>query len=104
MAYIGGAQEPGQLALGLRGHAPLSCRVALFGNMHYVVPSTSPGDIQPNGFNNSYSEETWNMTFGIVFYPGGKAASGNVSGHAGLPYLPVADNGTFAVRRPTNLF
>ena len=102
MAYVGGAEEPGQLVLGLRGHAPLSCRVALFGNMHYIVPSTSPGDRDPNGFDDSFAEETWNVTFGIVFYPGGKAASSTVSGHAGLPYLPVADNGTFAVRAPTS--
>ncbi len=100
--YVGGAEEPGQLVLGLRGHAPLSCRVALFGNIHYIVPSTSPGDSDPNGFDDSYADETWNVTFGIVFYPGAKAASHSVSGHCGLPYLPVADNGTFAVRAPTS--
>ena len=59
----------------------------------------------PNsGDDQNYSEQYWNLSFGIVWYPGWKAANDTVSGHAGLPLLPVADNGTFMVfARPGDL-
>jgi hypothetical protein len=99
-AYVGLSESPADVVIGLTGHAPLSHRVALFGNVHYMIPGTSPGDAAPNGVENSYSEEYCNVSFGIVFYPGYQAASRNVSGNQGLPLLPVADNGTFAVKAP----
>ena len=98
MAYIGIADDPGDFVLGVRGHAPLSRRTALFGGVHYIVPSTSAANYKE--LLGSYMEETWNVSFGLVFYPGAKAISRTVSGHAGLPLLPVADNGTFAVEAP----
>ena len=99
-AYVGLSESPADIVIGLTGHAPLSHRVALFGNVHYMIPGTSPGDTAPNGVDNSYSEEYWNVSFGIVFYPGYQAGSSTVSGNSGLPLIPVADNGTFAVKAP----
>ena len=93
---VGLADDPGDVLLGLRGTAPLSCNVALFGNFHYYIPSTGAGNVFPN----AWTEDTWNVTFGLAFYPGGKASSDTVSGNAGLPLLPVADNGSFPTQAP----
>ena len=96
--YLGGADDPGEIVFGLTGHIPLSDCVAGFGNVHYILPSTSGGDLHNNGYSDSFSEETWNITFGIVYYPGGKAVRDNVSSNPGLPLVPLADNGTFAAQ------
>ena len=101
MVYIGCAEEPGELVLGFNGRVPLSHRVAAFGGVHYAVPSTTAGDTAPNGVGNSYSEETWAVAFGLVYYPGAKARSKNISGPSNLPLMPVADNGSFMVSAPT---
>lgn len=101
MIYVGGAEEPGELVLGFNGRVPLSCRVAAFGGVHYAIPSTTAGDAIPNNVGNSYSEETWAVTFGFVYYPGAKARSETVSGPSSLPLMPVADNATFMTRAPT---
>ena len=112
MVYAGLADEPlgiGQnfdspnlreVVIGLRGRAPMSRYMALYGNAVYVLPGTTGGDTGPNGVDNSYAEEAWNITVGLTFYPGAKARSRTVSGPAGLPLIPVADNGTFAVNTP----
>jgi hypothetical protein len=41
------------------------------------------------------------VSFGIVWYPGFKAANRSVSGYSGLPLLNVADNGSFLIKAPT---
>jgi hypothetical protein len=101
--YVGGAEEPAEWILGLAGQAPLSQSVALFGGVTWGIPSAPAGD-QGLGSEQNYSEEYWNLSFGLVWYPGCKAANDSVSGHRGLPLLPVADNGSFLVKaRPGNL-
>jgi hypothetical protein len=101
--YVGGGEEPAEWILGLTGQAPLSQSVALFGGVTYAIPSAPAGD-QGFGEQQNYSEEYWNVSFGLVWYPGWKAANDTVSGHRGLPLLPVADNGSFLVKaRPGNL-
>jgi hypothetical protein len=101
--YVGGGEEPVEWVVGLTGQAPLSQSVALFGGLTWGIPSAPAGD-QNNGQDQNYSEEYWNVSFGIVWYPGCKAANDTVSGHRGLPLLPVADNGSFLVKaRPGNL-
>jgi len=98
--YAGGAEEPGEWTLGLLGQAPLNSSVALFGGFTYVVPSAPSGD--PNfGLDQNYSESYWNLTFGIVWYPGCKASNNSVSGYRGLPLLPLADNGSFMLKAGT---
>jgi hypothetical protein len=101
--YVGAAEEPAEWTIGLAGQAPLSPSIALFGGFAWGIPSAPEGD--PNsGDDQNYSEQYWNLSFGIVWYPGWKAANDTVSGHAGLPLLPVADNGTFMVfARPGDL-
>ncbi len=96
-AYVGLADDPGDVVLGLSGRVPLNRHVALFGNVHYIVPSTTGGDVHPSiGTDDIFSQEAWNISFGIMFYRGGNAISPNVSGVRGLPLLPVADNATFS--------
>jgi hypothetical protein len=89
-AYFGVADGLSDATFGLIGNAPLSQRVALFGGFNYYIPSAGPG---PGGA----TEEFWNVSFGIAFYPGAKAVNPTVSGHRGLPLLDVANNGTFQV-------
>jgi hypothetical protein len=96
---VGGAEEPGEWVLGLTGQAPLSPAVALFGGFTYVIPSAPAGD--PIFVGQNYSEAYWNVSFGVVWYFGCKAANETVSGYAGLPLLPVADNGSFLIKAPT---
>ena len=96
-AYAGWADDPGNVVVGLNGRVPLNHHAALFGNVHYVIPSTTGGDVHPTiGTDDVFSQEAWNVSFGIMFYRGGKAVSPNVSGIFGLPLLPVADNGSFS--------
>lgn len=102
MAYLGWSDDPGMMVFALNGQAPLSSSTALFGNVVYNLPSTGGGDTR-GGVNDAFNQETWNVTFGLVYYFGGKAVSRNVSGNAGLPLLPVADNGTFMLQAPQNL-
>jgi hypothetical protein len=101
--YAGFGEEPAEWLIGLTGQAPLSPSLALFGGLTWAIPSAPAGD--PNlGLDHNHSEEYWNVSFGIVWYPGCKAASDSVSGQRGLPLLPVADNGSFLVKaRPGNL-
>ncbi len=95
--YVGWADDPSSTVLGLRGEAPLSSRVALSGNFHYMLPSTHGGDVHPTLLvDDCFSQEAWNVSFGLVVYTRGKAIARNVSGFLGLPLLPVADNGSFS--------
>lgn len=112
MFYVGLADEPNglnrvqvepdltEVVFGFSGRAPLNHSMALVGNVHYIMPSTSAGDLAPNGIDNSYAEESWNVSIGLVIYPGQKARACTVSGTAGLPLMNVADNGTFSVNTP----
>jgi hypothetical protein len=89
--YSGWADDPGVATVGFFGQAPLSCSTALFGGAHYVISERS------NGFDAQVTD-IWNVSFGFVYYFGAKAENMSVSGHQGLPLLPVADNGTFAIQ------
>jgi hypothetical protein len=96
-AYVGWADEPGETVVGLRARVPLNHRAAIFGNFHYIIPSTRGGDRHPTiGTDDMFTQEAWNVSFGIVFYRGRKAFNSDVSGRFGLPLLPVADNASFS--------
>ncbi len=95
--YVGWADDPGSVVVGLDGRVPLNQHAALFGRVHYILPSTRRGDVHPTlGIDDVFTQEAWNISFGIMLYRGAKAVSPNVSGVFGLPLLPVADNGTFS--------
>ena len=61
--------------------------------------SAPAGD--PTSIGQNYAEAYWNVSFGFVWYLGCKASNQTVSGYAGLPLLPVADNGSFLIKAPT---
>jgi hypothetical protein len=81
--FINDDNELTELVIGLRGTAPLSCNLGLFGGFHYVIPSASGDGDSPFGS----LEESWNVTFGVMWVRG-----------CSLPVLPVADNGWFGKR------
>ena len=98
--YFGLSERPVAMVFGLSGQAPLSSRVAMFVDAHYMMPDATAGDVAPNGFDNTYAEEYWNVSVGIAVYLGGNAVSRNVSGNLAAPLFPVANNGTFTVKGP----
>jgi hypothetical protein len=99
MVYAGLADDrykQGQWIVGFNGRVPLSCHTSLFGSVHYILPSTSAGDTDPNGIDDSFAEETWNVSFGVIWTFGPGCCRRNA------PLLPVADNGTFSVAGPAD--
>jgi len=70
--------------------APLSDHMALYANVQYMHPSAHPGP-------EASMDETWDIGFGLAFYPGGNARTKTVSGSCYSPLLSVANNGTFMV-------
>lgn len=80
----------GDFTIGGSGTVPLGDRFALYGNFMYMKPSAQAGPA-------ASAEYSYNVTFGIAFYPGGYARNRTVSGRAWMPLLPVADNGNFLV-------
>lgn len=89
-AYFGLADGLSDFTWGLTGTAPLSNRLGVYGGFNYYAPSAPVGAA-------GATEEFWNVSFGLVFTPGGKVANQSVSGWRGMPLLNVADNGTFQV-------
>ncbi len=91
--WIGLAQEHGQAVLGIPGdvpirnvfvygadaHIPLSQRVALYGEANFITPNDTG---------------TVTAFLGLVFYPGGNAASAGRNPFA--PVLPLANNPNFS--------
>jgi len=88
-AYIGIAEEPGEVIFGGRARLPLSCRLSMIGNFHYVLPSADGAGGQ--------DEEMWNVAVGIEFIPGW--GGNRCRDHRFTPLMPLADNGIFSVRR-----
>ena len=99
-AYIGWAEKPGDVVLGLRGNFPASPTVDFFGSAQAIFPSTSAGDLNNNGVENSFSEESWNISFGMIVYFGRNECRTCDQHRGDWPMLPVADNATFALTAP----
>lgn len=86
--WLGIAEDPGGLVLGVDGEVPISKRLALFGKCQYIVPTASGVDGQDKDF--------WYLTVGIQFTPGRCGNLGRPTDYT--PFLPVADNASFSVR------
>jgi len=89
-AWIGAAEEPGEMVFGADAQIPLGDRLSLFGGFNYIHPSASGVAGQ--------DEEMWNLSMGIVITAGCRGANRCRLGGFG-PFLPLADNGSLAVRR-----
>jgi len=102
--WVGGVQTDrlngdgslGDWIIGASVQAPLSDRLALYGNAQYMHPSGTAG-------RTSAIEAGWNVGAGIVWYFGGYAVSHRINGKCWLPYLPVANNSTFLVDQQVTL-
>ena len=88
-AWLGIAEEPGEMMFGADARIPLNWRWAFIGNFNYLLPSASG----PSG----QDEELWNVSLGIelTLGHGGNHCLANKS----RPLFPLADNGSFLVRR-----
>ncbi len=79
--------DVGDWLLGFDAKAPLNDCVSVFGGLTYVAPSAATG-------NRGVTQEAWNISIGLVVSLGSKSATNNVCGFAGMPLLPVANNGS----------
>lgn len=92
MAYVG-AVDKADIAswqFGLLNLVPVSHNTSVYANYTYVAPGSATGLV-------GAAEEQWNVSVGLMYSFGGKAVSSTVSGRAGLPLLPVANNGSFLI-------
>lgn len=87
MAFAGGTDQGDGLLGGLLTSS-FRNRFAVQGGVTYLIPNESN---RAGGFEN----ESWNLSMGIVFRPGGK----NGAGRYCRPMFDIADNGTFLVDR-----
>jgi hypothetical protein len=87
MAFAGGTDQGDGLLGGLLT-SNFRNRFAVQGGVTYLIPNESN---RAGGFAN----ESWNLSMGIVFRPGGR----NGAGRYCRPMFDVADNGTFLVDR-----
>jgi hypothetical protein len=86
---FGLAENPGEFVFGADARLPLSQKIALISGFTYVLPRDPGMDGQAN--------EMWNISVGIEIVPGGHNCCGTLAG----PLFPVADNGSFILRRLT---
>ncbi len=85
---FGVAERPGNFVFGSDGCVPITRNLALTGGFTYIMPDVGAG---PTG----QTQEIWNVSVGIEIVPGGFRRCG---ASALRPFLPVANNGTFAVK------
>ncbi|MBS0209588.1 MAG: hypothetical protein JSS27_11615 [Planctomycetes bacterium] len=85
-----GGGSLGCLTLGTNVIAPINDRVSLYANWAYLAPSSAYSA-------SAAADQIWNLQFGFMFYPGNAARSSTVAGRKFMPYMPVANNGTFMV-------
>ena len=87
---LNGDGSLGDFLVGALANCPFNDSVALYSMVSYMHQSASAG---PAGA----SEDAWNFTIGLSFYPSHNARSQTVAGQCWMPQLPVANNGTFLV-------
>ena len=87
--WIGLAEEPGQFVFGGDARIPISPQWSFVGNFNYVLPSAS--DVR------GQDEEMWNVSMGIEFTLG--RGRNHCLTRRFAPMFPLANNGTFAIRR-----
>ena len=82
----------GEFTFGATFIVPISPRWALYANGSYMRPTAAAG-------NRGSIEDAYSIGFGLTFYPGGNARTRTVAGNCWMPYLPVANNGSFLVEQ-----
>ena len=71
---------------GWRSETPLTDRIQLFSNFEALRPT---GGVSHHAI--------YDFMVGLSFYPAGNAPSTTVAGRTWMPYIPVANNGSFLV-------
>ncbi len=87
---LAGGGSLGEYLVSASASIPLNQRITLYTLVSYMRPSAAPGPA-------AATEDAWNFTVGMAFYPGCNARTATVAGDCWSPLLPVASNGTFLV-------
>ena len=85
---FGVAERPGEFVFGGESRVPLTKNLALTGDFSYIRPDTGGGPV-------GQTQEVWNVSVGIEIVLGG---IGRGCASRFQPFLPVANNGSMAVR------
>jgi hypothetical protein len=80
----------GDYIAGATATVPFNEKVSLYTLITYMHPSSRAGFV-------GSTEDNWNFTIGVQFYPGRNARSSTVAGRCWLPQMQVANNGLFMV-------
>ena len=83
-------RQPGHLHAWGQVHSPHCREMGPDAEGSYMRPSATPSFA-------AAIESAYSIGFGLSFYPGGCAATRTVAGNCWMPYLPVANNGSFLV-------
>ncbi|MGA2253235.1 MAG: DUF6666 family protein [Thermoguttaceae bacterium] len=85
---FGMAERPGLFVFGSESRVPLSRNLALTSDVTYIMPNAAGGAV-------AQTQEIWNVSVGLEFALGGfgHSCTGRFQ-----PFLPVANNGSLAVR------
>ena len=86
---LGMAERPGEFLFGAESRVPLTRHLALTSDFTYIMPNASGGPI-------GQTQEIWNVSVGMEIVLGGLGRCGAPRFH---PFIPVADNGSLAVRQ-----
>ena len=89
----------GSFILGANLTLPISERLSAYANGTYMKPSSHAGFDQGGGqvLGVARAQEFWNIGFGLMYSPEGKLRSKTIAGRTWMPYLPVANNGSFLI-------
>lgn len=87
---VSGAGGLGAVTFGALVTAPINDRWAIYSEVEYMAPSSRSGNFGGR-------EETYNLSWGLAFYPGCNARNRTVAGNCSSPLIPVANNGTFLI-------
>jgi hypothetical protein len=87
---LGGSGSLGSYVWGGTLTVPLSPCWGAYTDIVYMAPSSRTGVM-------GSMEETFYVGVGVTFYPGRNSRQETVMGQRWMPYLPVANNGTFLV-------
>ncbi len=90
LAPVAGTGSVYTLVLGNYTVIPITCRLSGYTSVMYGIPSASNGVAAAR-------DETYSIQAGMIFYPRRNSRTRSVSGAAWMPYMPVANNGTFLV-------
>ncbi len=92
MKIWGGVTGQGDTIVGTLVRAPMSRSLALEGTFTYLIPRTANTVTLPAGGSVNYSEQAWNVSTNLVWYPACRARRSLASPYR--PLFEVADNGS----------